>query len=48
LKRKGWGEGTGLEVGIPRQIIQEKHQDKITINSAIGMATDWIISLPAG
>jgi signal transduction histidine kinase len=42
---KGVGKGTGLGLAIARQIIQEKHQGKITVNSEIGLGTEFMISL---
>jgi len=44
---KGVGKGTGLGLAIARQIIEEKHQGSISVNSAIGVGTDFIISLPS-
>ena len=44
---KGVGKGTGLGLAIARQIIEEKHQGQITVNSAIGFGTEFIISLPS-
>jgi len=44
---KGVGKGTGLGLAIARQIIVEKHQGSISVNSAIGVGTEFIISLPS-
>ncbi len=43
---KGVGKGTGLGLAIARQIIVEKHQGKITVNSVLGEGTVFAISLP--
>ncbi|WP_413200481.1 ATP-binding protein, partial [Nostoc piscinale] len=43
---KGVGKGTGLGLAIARQIIEEKHGGKITVNSILGEGTEFIISLP--
>lgn len=40
------GKGTGLGLAIARQIIVEKHQGSISVNSEIGVGTEFIISLP--
>jgi predicted ATPase/signal transduction histidine kinase len=42
---KAVGKGTGLGLAIVRQIIEEKHQGSITVNSEIGVGTEFIISL---
>lgn len=39
------GQGTGLGLSISYQII-EKHQGKITVNSALGKGTEFVITLP--
>jgi signal transduction histidine kinase len=44
---KGVGKGTGLGLAIAKQIIEEKHQGSISVNSAIGVGTEFIISLPS-
>jgi PAS domain S-box-containing protein len=43
---KGVGKGTGLGLAIIRQIVEEKHGGKITVNSVLGEGTEFIISLP--
>jgi len=42
---KGVGKGTGLGLAIARQIIEEKHQGSIVVNSEIGAGTEFIIYL---
>ncbi|AUS99957.1 serine/threonine protein kinase [Nostoc sp. CENA543] len=43
---KSVGKGTGLGLAIARQIVEEKHGGKITVNSVLGEGTEFIISLP--
>ncbi|MBD2164244.1 AAA family ATPase [Calothrix membranacea FACHB-236] len=43
---KGVGKGTGLGLAIARQIVEEKHGGKITVNSVLGEGTEFIIALP--
>jgi PAS domain S-box-containing protein len=43
---KGVGKGTGLGLAIARQIIVEKHQGAIDVNSALGQGTEFAIALP--
>lgn len=40
------GKGTGLGMTIAHQIIVEKHQGTIEINSAPGQGTEFILSIP--
>ena len=40
------GKGTGLGLAIARQIVEEKHQGTITINSAPGGGSEFVIALP--
>ena len=42
---KGVGVGTGLGLAICSKII-EKHNGKITVNSEVGVGTEFIITLP--
>ncbi|MBE9211021.1 AAA family ATPase [Nostoc sp. LEGE 06077] len=43
---KAVGKGTGLGLAIARQIVEEKHGGKITVNSVLSERTEFIISLP--
>ncbi|MEA5569456.1 sensor histidine kinase [Calothrix sp. UHCC 0171] len=43
---KGVGKGTGLGLAIARQIIEDTHTGKITVNSVFGEGTEFIIFLP--
>jgi signal transduction histidine kinase len=40
------GKGTGLGLAIAHQIITEKHQGSLTVNSEVGQGTEFIILLP--
>jgi signal transduction histidine kinase len=42
---KGVGVGTGLGLAISQKIIQ-KHEGKITVNSEIGVGSEFIITIP--
>lgn len=44
---KGVGQGTGLGLAIVRQIIEEKHQGTIEVDSELDRGTEFIISLPS-
>ncbi|NET17703.1 MAG: GAF domain-containing sensor histidine kinase [Okeania sp. SIO1H6] len=39
------GKGTGLGLSISRQIVEEKHQGKITCTSELGIGTEFVITL---
>ena len=43
---KAVGKGTGLGLAIARQIVLEKHQGTIEVNSALGEGTEFAIALP--
>ncbi|CBN57479.1 putative Histidine kinase [Kamptonema sp. PCC 6506] len=40
------GKGTGLGLAIARQIVVEKHQGTIEVESTIGCGTEFCIRLP--
>jgi predicted ATPase/signal transduction histidine kinase len=40
------GKGTGLGLAIAKQIVEEKHQGKISVNSKLGQGTEFMITLP--
>ncbi|MBW4614795.1 MAG: response regulator [Desmonostoc vinosum HA7617-LM4] len=40
------GKGTGLGLSIARQIIEEKHDGKLSVVSELGKGTEFILSLP--
>jgi signal transduction histidine kinase len=40
------GKGTGLGLSISYQIIVEKHQGKLSCNSALGQGTEFVIQIP--
>lgn len=42
---KGVGVGTGLGLAISQKIIQ-KHEGKITVNSELGVGTEFVITIP--
>jgi PAS domain S-box-containing protein len=43
---KGVGKGTGLGLSIARQIIIEKHNGTIEVDSALGQGTEFVIKIP--
>lgn len=43
---KGVGKGTGLGLAIAQQIIVEKHQGWIEVQSEVGKGTEFLIQLP--
>ncbi|KYC35042.1 hypothetical protein WA1_09915 [Scytonema hofmannii PCC 7110] len=44
---KAVGKGTGLGLAIARQIVVEKHNGKLSVNSVLGQGTEFCIELPA-
>jgi signal transduction histidine kinase len=40
------GKGTGLRLAIARQIVVEKHNGSIIVNSTPNQGTEFIITLP--
>jgi signal transduction histidine kinase len=40
------GKGTGLGLAIARQIIVERHDGTLKVNSAPGQGSEFTISLP--
>jgi len=40
------GQGTGLGLTIPRQIIVEKHSGTLEVNSTLGQGTEFVLSIP--
>lgn len=43
---KSVGQGTGLGLAIANQIVVDKHKGKLTVNSALGQGTEFVITLP--
>ncbi|MGF1493094.1 MAG: sensor histidine kinase, partial [Microcoleaceae cyanobacterium] len=43
---KAVGKGTGLGLAISHQIVVEKHQGTITVNSELGSGTEFVIQIP--
>jgi signal transduction histidine kinase len=43
---KNIGQGTGLGLSISRQIIEEKHEGKIKVESELSKGSEFIITLP--
>ncbi len=43
---KSVGKGTGLGLAIARQILVEKHNGMILVNSTLGEGTEFVITLP--
>jgi two-component system NtrC family sensor kinase len=43
---KAIGKGTGLGLSISYQIITELHHGKIAVNSALGVGTEFVITIP--
>ena len=40
------GKGTGLGLAISRQVIEEKHNGRLSVNSSLGKGTEFVIYLP--
>lgn len=40
------GKGTGLGLSISRQIVEDKHQGKLSCTSVLGQGTEFLIELP--
>ncbi|MBE9206547.1 hypothetical protein IQ244_08460 [Nostoc sp. LEGE 06077] len=43
---KSAGKRTGLGLAIARQIVEEKHNGKIAVNSVMGEGTEFLLALP--
>ncbi|MEZ2250901.1 AAA family ATPase [Microcoleus sp.] len=43
---KGVGKGTGLGLAIARQIVVDKHNGILKVNSTLGEGTEFVISIP--
>jgi signal transduction histidine kinase len=43
---KAVGKGTGLGLAIARQIVVEKHNGSLVVNSTLGEGTEFVITLP--
>lgn len=43
---KAVGKGTGLGLAIARQVIVEKHQGTLVVNSQLGMGSEFLITIP--
>lgn len=43
---KAVGQGTGLGLAISRQIVEEKHQGRLTVQSKVGQGSEFWIDLP--
>ncbi|MBC1219350.1 ATP-binding protein, partial [Nostoc sp. UCD120] len=46
LTTKGVGKGTGLGLAIARQIVEETHGGKLSVNSVMGKGTEFVIAIP--
>ncbi|NER08576.1 MAG: HAMP domain-containing histidine kinase, partial [Okeania sp. SIO3C4] len=42
------GKGTGLGLSIARQIVEEKHDGKLSCYSQLGKGTEFVIEIPIG
>ncbi|NEQ77654.1 MAG: AAA family ATPase [Okeania sp. SIO2C9] len=45
---KAVGKGTGLGLSIARQIVEEKHDGKLSCYSQLGKGTEFVIEIPIG
>ncbi|NET45617.1 ATP-binding sensor histidine kinase [Okeania sp. SIO2B3] len=45
---KAVGKGTGLGLSIARQIVEEKHDGKLSCESQLGKGTEFVIEIPIG
>jgi signal transduction histidine kinase len=43
---KAVGKGTGLGLAIARQIVEEKHEGTLAVNSVLGQGSEFLIHLP--
>ncbi|MEH1915202.1 ATP-binding sensor histidine kinase [Nostoc sp.] len=43
---KAVGKGTGLGLAIARQIVEETHGGKLSVNSVMGKGTEFVIAIP--
>jgi two-component system, NtrC family, sensor kinase len=43
---KAVGKGTGLGLSIAYQIIVQKHQGTLEVNSVVGQGSEFIITIP--
>ncbi|AUT03214.1 histidine kinase [Nostoc sp. CENA543] len=43
---KAVGKGTGLGLSIAKQIVEEKHNGSLTVNSQLHQGTEFVINLP--
>ncbi|NES66258.1 MAG: HAMP domain-containing histidine kinase, partial [Okeania sp. SIO2D1] len=43
---KAVGKGTGLGLSIARQIVEEKHDGKLSCYSQLGKGTEFVLEIP--